>query len=183
MRRNCDAMFALRCSIILAFLLAVSGCSVKLIDIDRSVPRLNLSEKQSKVVQPKMMAIKEIAEKYELEKEELEEDLNSLRDEGMTRVRGGDDSDRSELRGKFQEFRNKREEFLKRREAYLSAIKIHVADIKAVLNRKQIIAFEKMKLPELEMPEMPGGRRSGMGDRGGGRPGGRGGGPRGGGMF
>jgi len=74
MRRNCDAMFALRCSIILAFLLAVSGCSVKLIDIGRSTPRLNLSEEQSKVVQPKMMAIKEIAGKYELEKEELEEE-------------------------------------------------------------------------------------------------------------
>jgi len=167
----------LRCFALLASTFLISACSVKLIDIDRSMPRLNLSEEQSKVVQPKMMAIKEIAEKYELEKEELEEGLNSMGGEGMARGRGGDDSDRSELQGKFQELRRKREEFLKRREAYLSAIKIHVADIKAVLNKEQLIAFEKMKLPELEMPETPGRRRPDMGGpRGGG-------GRRGGGMF
>jgi hypothetical protein len=174
MRRNCDAMSALRYSIALVVLLAVSGCSVKLIDIDKSMPRLDLSEEQSKVVQPKMMAIREIAEKYELEKEELEEEINSARAGSKGSDTGG--ADRSELRGRFQEFR-------KRREAYLSAIKIHVADIRAVLSKEQVGRFEKMKLPELEMPEMRGGRRPSMGGRGGGGRGGRGGGGRGGGKF
>ena len=174
-------MFALRYSIVLVFLLAVSACSAKLIDIDRSMPRLNLSEEQSKVVRPKMMAIKEIAENYELEKEKLAEEINSARAGSRGSDTGG--ADRDELRGRFQEFRKKREEFLKRREAYLSAIKIHVADIRAVLNKEQVITFEKMKLPELEMPEMPGGRRPGMSGRGGGGRGGRGGGGRGGGKF
>ena len=177
MKRNCDVMLGLRYSILLVFVLFISACAAKLVDIDKSLPKLNLSKEQLEVVEPKMMAIREIVDEYNAEKEQFEEELNNMTGEGMGR--GGGGGDRSGLREKLQAFR-------KKREAYLSAIRIHVADIKAVLSRKQLIAFEKMELPELEMPEMPGGRRPGVGGRGGGgRPGGGrgGGGRRGGGMF
>lgn len=180
MKRNFDAMLGLglRYSILLVLVLFISACAAKLIDIDKSVPMLNLSEEQSKVVQPKMMAIKEIAGEYELEKEQLEEEISSRLGEG----RGGRGGASGGERG--SNFREKFEAFRKRREAYLSAIKIHVADIKAVLNEEQLIAFEKMELPKLEMLEMPSGRRPGRGGEGrGGRGGKGGGGRRGGGMF
>jgi hypothetical protein len=71
-------------------------------------------------------------------------------------------------------FRERLQEFGGKRETYLSAINEHIADIKAVLNEEQLATFEKMKQPELEMPERP---------QRGGRGGGRRGGGRGGGMF
>ena len=171
MRRNFDAAIVIRCSILLILALFVSACATKIIEIDRSVPKLDLSREQASAVEPKMMAIKEIADTYDTEKEEFEEEISS----SMEGARSGD---RSQLRGKFQELRKKREDFLKKRESYLSAIQIHVADIKAVLDEEQLARFEKMKLPELEKPETPGGgQRRRMGGRGGG------GGRRGGGTF
>ena len=181
MRRNCDAILMLRYSVLLALALFASACATKIIEIDKSVPKLNLTREQSEVVEPKMMAIKEIADTYDTEKGEFDEEMSS----SMDGARSG--GDRSQLRGKFQELRKKREDFLKKRESYLSAIEIHVADIKAVLNAEQLATFEAMKLPELEKPETPGdGQRRGGGAKGGGT-GGRGGGGRrggrGGGMF
>ena len=182
MRRDCDVAFILRYSVLLVLALFASACATKIIEIDKSVPKLDLSREQSAVVEPKMMAIKEIAETYDSEKEEFQKEMTSLMD--GARDGGGD---RSQRRGKFQELRKKREDLLKKRESYLSAIKVHVADVKAVLNEEQLARFEKMKLPELEKPEAPGGgQRRGMGGKGGGT-GGRGGGGRrggrGGGMF
>jgi hypothetical protein len=85
-------------------------------------------------------------------------------------MRGSMGGGGSAFREKLQDFRNKRE-------TYLSAIKVHIEDIKAVLDEEQLAAFEKMEVPELEMPEMPQrggsrGMRGGMGGRGGGRRGG-----------
>ena len=179
-RRDCDLAFMLRYSVLLVLALFASACATKVIEIDKSVPKLGLSREQSEVVEPKMMAIKEIADTYDSEKEEFDEEMSNSMDE----VRSGG-GDRSQRRGKFQELRKKRGDFLKKRESYLSAIKIHVADIKAVLNEEQLARFGKMKLPELEEPETPGGgQRRGTGGRGegtggrggGGRRGGRGGG-------
>jgi len=166
----------LRYSALLAFILFMSACAAKLVDLDKSLPKMGLTEEQREVVEPKMKAIKDMVDEYDAEKEQLEEELSDMRG-GMTGGgRGGTmGGGGSGLREKLQEFRSMRE-------TYLSAINTHIEDIKAVLNEDQLAAFEKMKMPELEMPEMPM-RRSG--GRGGGRGGmgGRGGGRRGGGMF
>jgi len=155
---------ALRYFALLASILLMSGCAAKLIDLDKSLPKLKLAEEQEEVVRPKMEAIKGIVEEYNAEKEQIEEELSDMRG-GMMGGGGG-----SGFREKLQEFRNKRE-------TYLSAINVHIEDIKAVLDEDQLAAFERMKMPELEMPDMPMGRRGG---RGGGRGGmgGRGGGGR-----
>ncbi len=178
MKRNRDVMLRLGYSILLVFALFISACATKLIDIERSVPGLNLSKEQMEVVEPKMRAIRDMVEMYNEDKEQLEEELSSMMGSGMG---GGKGRGRSEGGSGFRE---KFEALRKKREAYLSAINIHVTEIKAVLNEEQLVTFEKMKMPELETPETPGGRRRGGtgGRRGGGMGGGRGGG-RGGGMF
>jgi hypothetical protein len=179
---------ALRYFALLASILLMSGCAAKLIDLDKSLPKLNLTEEQREVVEPKMKAIKDMVDEYDAEKEQLEEELSDMRGSmgggrggmmsggrggmgGGGREAGGGGG--SGLREKLQEFRNKRE-------TYLSAINVHIEDIKAVLDEEQLAAFERMKMPEMEMPEMP--QRGGRGGMGGGM-GGRGGGRRGGGMF
>jgi hypothetical protein len=160
---------ALKYSILLTIALSISACAVKFVDIDKSLPKLRLSEEQRKVVEPKMKAIKELSEKYDAEKKEFEEETNKSMGEAKNIDRS--QMDRSQMQGKSQEMRTKREEFLKKRKTYLSAIKTHVAEIKAILNEKQIAIFEKMKMPELEMPEMstrrPGGPGGGRGPGGG----------------
>ena len=159
---------------LLASILLMSGCAAKLIDLDKSIPTLNLTEEQREVIEPKMKAIKDMVDEYNAEKEQLEEELSDMRGGMMGGGREPGGRGGSGFREKLQEFRNKRE-------TYLSAINVYIEDIKAVLNEEQLAAFEKMKMPELEMPEMPqpggrGGMRGGMGGRGGG-------GRRGGGMF
>ena len=177
MKRNCGAILVLRYSVLVALALFLSACATKVIDIDKSIPKLELSEEQAEVVEPKMASIKEIVDIYSAKKEVVEEELGGMGGSGMKggggRGRGGSSGMRGELRERMQEFRNQRE-------TYLSAINTHIADIKAVLNEEQLATFEKMKQPKLEMPEMPGGRGGG-GGMGGGKGGG--GGRRGGGMF
>lgn len=160
MKKNCGVV--LRYSVLLTVLLFISACAAKLIDVDKSASRLNLSEEQLEVVKPKLESIRELADTYDEKKELFEEEINSMKGSGR------DSGKRGEFREKFQEFR-------KQRETYLSAINIHVADIKAVLDKEQLAVFEKMDLPELEMPETPGGQRRGMGGRGGGKGSGMGG--------
>ncbi len=187
MKRNRDVMLRLGYSTLLVFALFISACATKLIDIEKSVPGLNLSKEQMEVVEPKMIAIRDMVEMYNEDKEQLEEELSSMMGSGMGGGKGGGmGRDRGEGRSEGGSgFREKFAALRKKREAYLSAINIHVADIEAVLNEEQLVAFEKMKMPELEMPETPGGgRRGGTGGRrGGGMGGGGRGGGRGGGMF
>ena len=174
--RCCSLLTGMRYFILLVFVLAVSSCAAKLIDIDECLPKLYLSEEQQEVVRPKMEAIKQIADEYDADKERFGESAESTKGGAGNGGRGN----RGQMRERLQEFR-------KKREAYVSAIDVHVADIKAVLDEEQLVAFEKMELPELEMPEIQGGRRGGMGGGPGGRGGGArkggGGGRRGGGMF
>ena len=166
--------------ILLVFALFISACATKLIDIEKSVPGLNLSKEQMEIVEPKMMAIRDMVETYNEDKEELEEELSSMMGSGRGGGRGEGGSKGEGGSG----FRERFENLRRKREAYLSAINIHVTEIKAILNVEQLIVFEKMAMPELEMPETPGrGRRGDMGARRGGMGGGGRGGGRGGGMF
>lgn len=166
---------------LLASILLMSGCAAKLIDLEKSMPKLNLTEGQREVVEPKMEAIKEMVDEYNAEKEQIEEELSDMRGGMMGGDKGGmGGGGREAGGGGGSGFREKLQEFRNKRETYLSAINVHIEDIKAVLDEEQLAAFEKMKMPELEMPEMR--QRGGRGGMGGGM-GGRGGGRRGGGMF
>jgi len=170
MKKDRSVALMIRYSIILILALFISACSAKLIDIDKSLPRLNLSQEQLEVVKPKMEAVRDITDIYNAKKEVFEEEFSNMRGSGM--------KGNATNSGKRAEFREKMKEFRKQRETYLSAIETRVAEIKTVLDEEQLAVFEKMKLPELDMPEMPGERGQGM-RRGGG--GGKGGGGRGGG--
>ena len=165
MRQKHHPNFSPRCLILLFIVLLIPACATKLIDVDKSISRLGLSQEQSEVVVPRVESIKNIAEEYDAKLEELEQGLEEMRGGGGMREGGGRPS--GGPRGEFADFR-------KQREVYLSAINTHIAEIKAVLNEEQLAAFSKMKMPELAMPEMPG-----RGGRGGGGRGGMGGG----GMF
>jgi hypothetical protein len=180
-KKGFDKVLKLGCYVLLILVLFIPACAVKLVDINESILKLNLSKEQRTVVEPKMMAIKVIADKYEDEKKQFEEKVKNAM-EGFKSRETTSNSDRSDNRSErqqaFQGIRAEQEEFFKRREAYISAIKIHESDIKAVLNEKQLATFEKMKLPELKAPELPeagrqpeGGGRRGRGS-GGGRRGG-----------
>jgi len=185
-KKGFDKVLKPGCYVLLIFVLFIPACAVKLVDINESIPKLNLSRKQRSIVEPKMMAIKEIADKYEDEKKQFEENIKNAaggfrnRDTASNGDRNGNRNERQQA---FQGIRAEQEEFFKRREAYISAIKIHESGIKAVLDKKQLATFEKMKLPELKAPESPeagrqpgdegrrgrgsgGGRRGGIGDNG-----------------
>ena len=179
MKINRCARLGLKYPILLVLLLFISACGTKLVDIDKSVPMLDLSEEQLEVVKPKMIAIRNIVDTYTAKKEQLEAELNNRIGSDTSEV--SDDERRSNRRETFEVFRKQYETFRKQREAYLSAVTIHINEIKAVLDEEQLAIFEKMKMPELEMPEMP--NRGGRGERSG-RGGMKGGGGRrGGGMF
>jgi len=157
--------------------LFISACSVKLVHVSESLPKLNLSKEQQTIVKPEMMLIKEIADKYEIEKKQFEKKSDSMRSE--LKNRGTTGSNRKELRQSFQQIQESRKEFMARRDVYLSSIKIHIANIKAILNKDQLNTFEKMKMPELKAPKslIPGGQpgfsgRRSTGERGGGGHGG-----------
>lgn len=160
MKKDRSVALAMRYSIVLIFASFISSCSAKLIDIDKSLPRLNLSAEQLEVVKPKMEAVRDITDIYNEKKEIFAEELSNMRGSGRGSGRRG-------------EFREKMKAFRKQRETYVSAIETRVAEIKTVLDEEQLAVFEKMKLPELDMPDMPGGRGQGRRGGGGGRGGGR----------
>lgn len=195
MRRNFGAIVTVKYSILIIFAVSILACGTKLIDIDKSISKLDLSKEQSEAVVPKMESIKKLVDNYNAEKEELEEELSSMMGSrggmmgggkggmGGGRRGGGMGSSGTEREGGGGKLREKMQEFNKKRGTYQSAINKHISDIKAVLNEDQLAKFEKMKQPELEeleRPERGGGGRGGMG---GGRGGTGGGGRRGGGKF
>ncbi|MDQ1316874.1 MAG: hypothetical protein QG588_523, partial [Candidatus Poribacteria bacterium] len=67
-----------------------------------------------------------------------------------------DSDERAEYRQMIQQIRTEQEELLNKREEYLSLIKEYIDEIKAVLVKDQLAVFEKMELPKLDPPKIPG---------------------------
>ena len=160
MIRNSDKVFHFEYYVLLALTLFISSCAVGVInltDTNKSLPKLNLSKEQQDVVEPKMMSIKVIANKYELEKRDFDENANNI----INKIRrknlaSGNSEDRAEYRQMIQQLRTEQEELLNKREEYLSSIKEYMDEIKAVLVKDQIAVFEKMELPKLDPPKISG---------------------------
>ena len=160
--------FIVRSYILFSIALFISACgSAKLIELDKTSNFLNLSDEQLKVVEPKINTIKIIVDNYNAEKEKLDTELQKLRSGRMGRggfggrggPGGGQGSPREGVRQKIQALREKQS----KSQTQIDAL---VADIKAVLDGKQLKKFEKIKLPKLELPEFGGGQQRGGGRRG-----------------
>jgi DNA gyrase/topoisomerase IV subunit A len=158
--RNSDKVFHFEYYVLLALTLFISSCAVgviNLIDTNKSLPKLNLSKEQQDVVEPKMMSIKVIVDKYELEKRDFDENASNIIDEIRRKdLASGNSDDRSEYRQMIQQLRTEQEEILNKREEYLSSIKEYMDEIKAVLIKDQLAIFEKMESPKLDPPKIPG---------------------------
>jgi len=146
-------------------------------DIDKTSTFLNLSDEQLKVVQPKINTIKIIVDEYNDEKEELESELQEMRSsrKGGGGFGGPPSGSFRGNRGAAQGGPQQKIQALREKQSKSQGqIDTLVADIKDVLNEKQLERFEKIKLPKLELPAFGGGQRRGGGRLGGGK-GGRGG--------
>jgi len=152
-------------------------------DIDKTSTFLNLSEEQLKVVQPKIETIKIIVEEYNAEKKDLESELQEMRNSRMggggfgAPSSGGSRGNRGAAQGGPQQ---KIQALCEEQSKSQGQIDTLVADIKDVLDEKQLEKFDKIKLPKLELPAFGGGQRRGGGRMGGGKGGGGRGGGRGG---
>ena len=160
MIRNSDKVFHFEYYVLLVLTLFISSCAVgviNLIDTNKSLPKLNLSKEQQDVVEPKMMSIKVIVDKYELEKKDFDENANSTIDKIRRKdLTSGDSVGRAEYRQMIQQLRTEQEELLNKREEYLSSIKEYMDEIKTVLVKDQLAVFEKMELPKLDPPKISG---------------------------
>jgi vacuolar-type H+-ATPase subunit I/STV1 len=166
-KRNSNKVFHFEYYVLLVLTLFISSCAVSLIDTSKSLLKLNLSKEQREVVEPKMMSIKVIVDKYELEKNDFDESVNNTIDKIMRKgLASGDSDDRAELIQMIQQILTERDELRSKREEYLSSIKTYLDEIKAVLNEDQLAIFKKMELPELEPLKIPGEQFSGMGGSG-----------------
>ena len=149
--------FSRRLPLFLFFILSISACGgIQLIDIPKSIATLNLSEEQREMVYPKFALIRDIVEDYNFEKGELVADYHRYRSNVSTtrlsRYEGGGPNreiyrERNTLRTEIRNFVRQRKEFIKE-------ISKLVEEIRGNLSSEQLVAFEKIKLPELEFPEM-----------------------------
>jgi hypothetical protein len=172
-KRNSNKVFHFEYYVLLVLALFISSCAVSLIDTNKSLQKLNLSKEQRAVVEPKMMSIKVIVDKYELEKNDFDENVNNTIDKimrkGLISSEGlflGNNDDRAELIQMAKQILTERDELRSKREEYLSSIKTYLNEIKAVLNEDQLAIFKKMELPKLEPLKIPGEQFNGMGGSG-----------------
>ena len=117
MIRNSDKVFHFEYYVLLALILSISSCAVgviNLIDTNKSLPKLNLSKEQQDVVEPKMMSIKVIVNKYELEKRDFDENANNIINKIRRKNLASDNSeDRAEYRQMIQPAPSKKNSLIK----------------------------------------------------------------------
>ena len=146
-----------RCLMPLFCILCLSACGgIQLIDIPKSTTALNLSEGQREKVTSQIALIRDIAEDYKFEKNELMADYHRYRSNArMTQVSRYEGLGRNRtiyrarnaLRTKFRNFITQREQFIKE-------ITEIVEEIRGTLTPEQLAAFEEIKLPALELPDI-----------------------------
>ena len=142
--------------LILSLLLLGCGGGVKLTNFPQSSSALNLSKEQRESIEPKIALIRDIIEDYEFEKDEVEAEYRSYYTRAqlprMSRYESGylDRGGRRE----WHELRMKLRSFVAQRRQYTKEISGLVNEIKADLTPDQRVAFEDIKLPELQLPEV-----------------------------
>lgn len=156
--------------------LTTSACnSTKLLNINETSTKLNLTTTQLETIRPKIEQITATVEEYTLLKNTLESEMQEMR----SRVRSGSFSGGRNSGGAGGDSQNKMQIFYKQRTAFMKQIDTLVSEIQESLNAAQREAFAKLKLPDLELPEIGRGsfgsgqrRNRGFGEgRGGGRRG------------
>ena len=139
---------------ILSLLVLGCGGGVKLIDLPDSSVALDLSEKQRENIEPKIVLIRDIVEDYEFERDEVEAEYHLYYTRAslapMSRYEGGRGS---RVRLEWHELRIKLRSFAAQRRQYAKEISGLIREIHADLTPDQRVAFEKIKLPELRLPE------------------------------
>ena len=153
-------------------IIAIPGCSsTKLLNISETSTKLSLTTIQLETIKPKIEQIAAIVEEYTLVKNTLKSEMKDMRsrmrDSGFSVGRSS-----GRTRGDSQ---NKMQVFYQQRTAFMNRIDTLVSEIQENLNETQREAFAKLKLPDLELPEMgrgsfSGGQRrsAGFGEGGGG---------------
>ncbi len=133
----------------------LAGCgATKLIDIPKSSSELQLTDEQKKIIQPKLKLIRDIVDDYNFEKQQLEGDLREYRaiesDRQFYRYDGGLST--AQRRRNLNQIRTKVRKFLSQRSTFQKEIEKLLREIYAELTDEQRVAFNTLKMPELEIP-------------------------------
>ena len=133
----------------------LAGCgTIKLIDIPKSSSALQLTNKQQQTIQPKLKLIRDIVDDYNFEKQQLEGDLREYRavesDRQLYRYDGGLST--AQRQRSLTQIRTKVRKFLSQRNIFLKEIDKLLQEIHAELTDEQRVAFNELKMPELEIP-------------------------------
>ncbi len=140
----------------LSLLFLGCGGGIKLIDFPKSSVALNLTKEQQEVIKPQIALLQDIVEDYKFEKNELEADYLRYRSNASlsraSRYEGGGLS--REIRRERNEMRTKLRGFVTQRREYAKELSGLISEIRANLTPAQLVLFEEIKLPELELPKM-----------------------------
>ena len=134
------------------------GCgAIKLVDIPKSSSALQLTAEQKKTIQPKLKLIRDVVDDYDFEKRQLEGNLREYRamasDRRLYRYDGGLSTAQRQRR--LTQVRTKVRKFLSQRSTFLKEIEKLLQEINAELTAEQRVAFNALKMPELEIPRSP----------------------------
>ena len=140
---------------VLLFILLTVGCGkVRLTQISKSSDALQLTEKQQNIIHPKLKLIQDVLDDYDFEKRQLESDLREYRtmtqDRQLYRYDGGLSTAQRQRR--LSNVRIKVRKFLTHRNVLLKEIGKLLQEITNELTEEQRIVFNKLTLPELDIP-------------------------------
>lgn len=140
---------------LLLFMLLIVGCGkVRLTQISKSSDALQLSEKQKKIIHPKLRLIQDVLDDYDFEKRQIESDLREYRtmrqDRQLYRYDGGLSTAQRQRR--LSNVRIKVRKFLTHRNVLLKEIGKLIQEISTELSKEQRIEFNNLALPELKIP-------------------------------
>lgn len=133
----------------------IVGCGkVRLTQIPKSTDALQLSDKQMDIIHPKLKLIQDVLDDYDFEKRQIESDLREYRimsqDRQLYRYDGGLSTAQRQRR--LSNVRVKVRKFLIHRNVLLKEIGKLLQEITIELSAEQRVVFNKLKMPELEIP-------------------------------
>ncbi|MCG9127251.1 hypothetical protein JT359_06565 [Candidatus Poribacteria bacterium] len=140
---------------ILLFIFLIIGCgNVRLTQIDKSSDVLHLSDQQKEIIHPKLKLIQDVIDDYDFEKRQIESDLREYRvmtqDRQLYRYDGGLSTAQRQRR--LTNVRLKVRKFLTHRNVLLKEIGKLLKEITIELSEDQRIEFNKLRMPELDIP-------------------------------
>jgi hypothetical protein len=133
----------------------LAGCgAIKLIDIPKSSSALQFTADQKQTIQPKLKLIRDIVDDYDFEKKQLEGDLREYHalanDRNLYRYDGGLST--AQRQRNLTQIRTKVRKFISQRSTFMKEIEKLLREIYAELTDAQRVAFNELKMPELEIP-------------------------------